>query len=89
MALAAGIVTWAVAARMASGPIWQAALIALAGVYVAMPLVGAIGYAITRGDLTWIVTAFAHFAISPFTLAAALVAAAVVAGFRALAAQRQ
>lgn len=84
MAVGAAIVTWLVSARTASGPRWQGPLLAFVGVLVVMPLIGGIGMTITRGDLTWMLTAFARFAISPFILAAAVLAAATVLLFRAM-----
>lgn len=89
MVVAAAIVTWLVALRTASVPRLVGPLVALAVVAVVMPLVGAIGMTITRGDLTWMPTAFVHFAISPFMLAAAVLAGATVALFRALARERR
>lgn len=84
MAFAAAIVTWLAAARTASAARWVGPVLAFAGVLVVMSLVGGIGIMLARGDLTWLLTAGARFAISPFTLAAAVVAAIVVAVFRLL-----
>jgi hypothetical protein len=63
---------------------WLSAFPALAVCFVVMVLVGAIGYFVTRGEASWLVTAAVHFAISPFVAGAAVLAALVVAGAAAL-----
>lgn len=82
MVLGAAIVVWLVAWRAGRG--WYAVVFATAGVYLVMPAIAAIGYAGIRGDLTWLPTAFGHFAISPFIVAAAALAGLIVAVMMAL-----
>lgn len=85
MALAAGIVTWAGCSRAArrDGPWVTAALTALL-CFTAIVLVGAVGYALIRAALGWIVLASAHFAMSPFTVAAAVLSGVAVVATWAL-----
>ena len=68
MAGVAGILTWLVSWRSRS---WAAAFVALLASFLGMLVVAAVGYTVTRGDLTTLLTAAAHFAISPFVLGAA------------------
>ena len=82
MVLGAAIVVWLVSWR--SGGVWYAVVFAIAGVHLVMPAIAAIGYAGIRGDLTWLATAFGHFAISPFIVAAAVLAGLIVALMAAL-----
>ena len=49
-------------------------LAAVASVYVVMLVVGGVGYAITRGELVWLLLFPARYAASPFVLGAALLA---------------
>lgn len=49
-------------------------LAAAASVYIAMLLVGAIGYAVTRGETVWLLLFPARYATSPFIVGAALLA---------------
>jgi hypothetical protein len=81
MAAGACIVTWLVSWRLRG---WASSLVALAGSFAAMLLVAAVGYTLTRGDLSWMLVAAAHFAISPFVLGAAALSALVVLGVRAI-----
>ncbi|MBG6055645.1 hypothetical protein IWX81_002068 [Salinibacterium sp. CAN_S4] len=52
--------------------------------FVAMLLVGAVGYSITRGDFGWIPAATVHFALAPFVPGAAVLSAVVVAASKAV-----
>jgi len=79
MAAAACVVTWASLWRITRPRAWGRVLAALAGSFVAMLLVGAAGYAITRSGVAWLVLAAGHFALSPFVLAAAVMAGLTVA----------
>ena len=81
IALAAAIVTWLVAWRTRSA---AGALIALFGSYLAMIVVGAVGYTVTTGDIARMPAVAAHFAISPFVVAAAVLASLVVLAVRGL-----
>lgn len=82
MAFTAGIVTWLVLWRRPA----RIAAVAIAGfgTYLAVIAVGGIGYAVTRGDLTWMLLATAHFALSPFVVAAAVLSALTVLVVRAV-----
>jgi len=83
MAVGGGLVTWLV--------LWRArgtaarALLALFGSYLAMLVVVGAGYTITRGDVSWMIVAPAHFAISPFVAGAAALAALTTLAATALA----
>ncbi len=79
MAVGAGAVTWLACWRgsRASGP-WFHALLGGVGAFAVMVIVGAIGYTITRGEPAWMLLASAHFAASPFVVAAAVLAALAV-----------
>ena len=86
MVLAAGVVTWwgcsAVTRRSRPG------LVALAtafGCFAAIVIAGAVGYTLIRGSLSWMILAAAHFGLSPFTAAAALLAGLAVVATKALA----
>jgi len=76
MVAAACVVTWASLWRITRTQLWSWVLVALAGSFVAMLLVGAVGYAMTRSDAAWLVLAAGHFALSPFVLGAALLSGA-------------
>lgn len=82
MALTAGVVTWLVLWRRPA----RVAGVAIAGfgTYLAVISVGAIGYAMTQGDVTWMLLAAAHFALSPFVVAAAVLSALAVLVVRAV-----
>ena len=79
MALAATLVVggWVVRPGRAGG-VWVSAVGAAASVWFAMLLVGALGYAITRGSLAWLALVAGSYATSPFVLVPAFIAAAVV-----------
>lgn len=81
MAAAATVVTWLACWRIRG---WSAVVVALVGSFVTMLLVAAAGYTLTRGDLSWMLVAAAHFAISPFVLGAAALSALVVLGVRGI-----
>ena len=81
MALAAALVTWLITWRVATV---LAPVIALFASYVAMIAVATIGYAVTTGILAGMPQTAVHFAISPFVVAAALLAPLVVVATRAL-----
>ena len=49
-----------------------AALVSAASVYVVMLGIGAVGYAIIRADVSWLVLFVGGYALSPFVLGAAL-----------------
>lgn len=81
IAVAAGVVTWLVAWRGRSA---VAPVIALFAGYLVMVAVGAVGYTLTTGNLSGMPAAAAHFAISPFVVAAAVLVSVVVLSARAL-----
>lgn len=85
MALAAGIVTWAGCSRSAhrASP-WITATLTALLCFTAVVLAGAVGYALIQGSLSWVVLASAHFAASPFTVAAAVLSGAAVVATWAL-----
>ncbi|MFM9877191.1 MAG: DUF6121 family protein [Rhodoglobus sp.] len=80
-AIAGGVVTWLVLWRR---PGAVAVVIAGFGSYLGVILVGAIGYTLNRGDATWMLLASAHFALSPFVVAAAALSAITVLAGRAV-----
>lgn len=86
MALAAGIVTWAGCSRATprASP-WITAILTALLCFAGIVLVGAVGYSLIRGSFSWLVLASAHFAASPFTVAAAVLSGAAVVGTWALA----
>jgi len=51
------------------------ALVAAASVYIGMLLVGAVGYTLVTADLSWFVLFVGAYAVSPFVIGAALLAA--------------
>lgn len=75
MVAAAAGVTWAGSWRgsRAASP-WLPALLTAIGSFAAFVVVGAIGYGLIRGSLAWMLLSAAHFASSPFVVAAALLA---------------
>lgn len=84
MVAVATVVTWASLWRIPRTTAWSRALAAAALSFVAMLLVGAAGYAFTRGDAAWLLLAAGHFALSPFVPSAAALAGVttLVVGFR-------
>ncbi len=86
MVAAAGVVTWLGCSRAThrDSP-WPTALLTALFSFVAIALVGAIGYVLIRGSLSWMLLAGAHFALSPFTAAAAILAGLAVLAAWALA----
>lgn len=81
MALAATVVTalWVFVERRA---LVLPVLGAVASAYLAMLVVGAIGYTFARGKAAWVLLFAADYAVSPFVIgAAALSGAAVVLAF--------
>ena len=82
IAAAACVVTWLSLWRITRTTLWSGVLVTVAGSFVAMLLVGAVGYAITRSDAAWLILAAGHLALSPFVLGAALLSGATVAVIR-------
>lgn len=79
MAAVGCVVTWVALWRSrASRSPWTTAFAALLVSYFGMLVVGAVGYAVTRGDLSWMLLAAAHFALSPFVAGAALLSGLAV-----------
>lgn len=76
MAAGASVVTWLVSWRSRS---WVAVPVALVASFGALVLLGTFGYTLIRADLSWLVGASVHFAISPFMLGAGALSAAIVA----------
>ena len=76
MVLAACLITFATLLRVSDrkSPTWPA-LVAAASVYIGMLLVGSVGYTLVTADLTWFVLFIGAYAISPFVIGAALLAA--------------
>jgi hypothetical protein len=85
MVVVATLITWLVGWRSRS---WAGAFVALFGSYLGMLVVAAIGYTFTRGELSWLGVAAAHFAISPFVVGAAVLSALVVLVIRWIRASR-
>lgn len=83
MAVAGGVVTWLVLWRRPAR-VLAAVAIAGFGTYLAVILIGAIGYTVTRADGTWMLLAGAHFALSSFVAAAAGLSALTVLVVRAV-----
>ena len=79
MVITACVITFAALLRVrnSTGPT-VLALVAAASVYIGMLLVGAIGYTLVTADLSWFVLFVGSYALSPFVIAAALLAAADV-----------
>ncbi|NYF09629.1 hypothetical protein HDC94_000785 [Leifsonia sp. AK011] len=86
MVAAAGVVNWLGCSRSTrrANP-WPGAFVTALFALVAISLVGAVGYALIRGSLSWMLLASAHFALSPFTAAAAILAGLAVVATWALA----
>ena len=79
MVLGAVIVTFVALLRVRSRvPPTVAALVSVASVYVAMLIIGAVGYAIIRADASWLVLFVGAYALSPFVLGAALLSGVAV-----------
>ena len=85
MALVAGLVVfralWTLRRRRS---LLSPAVGTAASVYLSMLVIGAIGYSITRSDFTWLVLFTARYALSPFVVAAALLAGLSVVFLRAV-----
>ena len=88
MAVAATLTTWGwvVRVRKVGAPVVAAAA-AAASAWLAMLLVGAAGYTVTRGALAWLLLFPASYALSAFTLVPAVLAGAHVAVTGALSAR--
>ncbi len=85
MAFAACAVTFAFVMRAAVAVTpWRYVVGAAILTAVAMILVAAIGYSITRGDFFWMSATAIHFALGPFVPGAAVLSSAVVAASRAV-----
>ena len=85
MTVAATLVVggWVTRAGRAGG-VWVSAVGAAASVWFSMLLVGALGYAITRGSLAWLLLFAGGYATSPFVLVPAIIAAVLVGVVAAL-----
>ena len=83
MAAVACAVTWASLRRIARGGPWSTVPAALAGTFGAMVIVGAAGYALTRGSLSWLILAGGNLALSPFVVGGAVLSGATALVFRA------
>jgi len=81
MVLGAAVVTLVALLRVRSrrSPT-GAGLAAAASVYVVMLAIGAVGYAIVRADVSWLVLFVGAYALSPFVLGAAVLSGLVVVG---------
>jgi peptidoglycan/LPS O-acetylase OafA/YrhL len=79
MAVVAGVATWAWVVRTLRVS-WVVRGALLAGVvsYSAVVITGAIGYGLERASIAWMPLAAAHFALSPFVVAAAPLTALTV-----------
>ncbi len=85
MAAGAILVTWGWLLRLRKAArVWGIAVLAAASSWFAMLVVGGLGYAVTRGELIWILLFAGRYAPSPFLLLPAVLAAVVVAATRAL-----
>jgi hypothetical protein len=79
MAAAATIVTWILLARVRSSrSILGLAALAAVSTWFAMIVVGGIGYSVTKGDFTWLLLFGGKYAVSPFVVIPALLAALAV-----------
>lgn len=88
MVAAACISTFVVLVRMPRRPSpFRAAFAAGASAYIVLLLVGSLGYAVSRGELIWVLLFAARYAGSPFLIGAAVLSVAVVVGFWALSPQ--
>ena len=61
------------------------ALVSVASVYVVMLAIGAVGYALVRADVAWLVLFVGSYALSPFLIGAALLSGLAVLAVWALA----
>jgi hypothetical protein len=80
-AMAAGsiLTTWAWLTRLrGDAGSWMIAVLAAASSWFVMLAVGSIGYAVTRGEVAWILLFAGRYAPSPFLLLPAALAAVVV-----------
>lgn len=79
MGAGAVLVTFAWLLRLRGGvrP-WGSAVLAAVSVWVAMLVVGGVGYAATRGELAWVLIFAGRYAPSPFLLIPAVLAGVVV-----------
>lgn len=79
MAAAAILVTWAWLSRVRRGrrP-WGSSVLVAASVWFVMVAVGGVGYAVTRGELSWVVLFAGRYAPSPFVLLPAVLAGITV-----------
>ena len=86
MVVASGVVVWLGCSRAThrERP-WSIALLTALSSFAALVLVGAVGYGLIRASLGWVVLAAAHFALSPFTIAAAILSGLAVLAAWALA----
>jgi Family of unknown function (DUF6121) len=86
MVIAACVVTFISVrkATIAARP-WRLVVGAAVTTLLAMLLVGAVGYGVTRGDIAWMPAAGLHFALAPFVPGAAVLSSVVVAASRAVA----
>jgi len=80
MAVAATLTTWGWVVRVRKGgaPV-VAGVAAAASAWLAMLIVGAVGYTVTKGVLAWLLFFPASYALSAFTLVPAAIAGAIVA----------
>ena len=80
MAVAATLTTWGwvVRVRKVGAPV-VAGVAAAASAWLAMLIVGAAGYTVTKGVLAWLLFFPASYALSAFTLVPAAIAGAIVA----------
>ncbi|MDO7882856.1 DUF6121 family protein [Salinibacterium soli] len=90
MVVAAGVLTWLGCWRSAraSAP-WLPALLTALGAFAAFVVVGGVGYGLIRGSAAWMLLAAAHFALSPFVVAAAVLAFLAAVGTWALSRARR
>lgn len=85
MVAAACVVTFVALARAVPDALpWRGAVAAAASAYVAMLVVGGIGYATTRGELLWVILFIARYAASPFMIGAALLSGGFVIAYWAV-----
>lgn len=90
MVVAAGVLTWLGCwrAARASSP-WAPALLGALGSFAGFVVVGAIGYGLIRASGAWMLLAAAHFALSPFVLAAVALSFLAAVGSWALSRPRR
>ncbi len=77
MAAVACVVTWLAARRRVHG-VWLRAGAATVSVVAAMLVIGAIGYAVTRGDMAWLILFIGSYAANPFVFGAGVLAGLTV-----------